>query len=317
MIEISTLTLRDLYNLRKSWKDGIKVSVQAQFAKEGLQLRNNETGKDLLFRYNKVFGYILEINSLPADNSEYCYIHHIKAYSDIVDKSKFKKVEFKQENGYIVDTYPIQYNQITMLDDRLLKGKALSNFIYAYVEEFIKYKEADLKAEKVNNDLSFLANTNEILSATKEDSTSCSIYHDRASGSTDIKLKKEGNKMNKMEKIAKEAVDANKIAIELAAKLEVGKVATAQLKKVVIPKLPYLVRGYADSPLFDIALANVVGVAIREYAPENKKAQIVAESMIQSAAVEMVSSFDINSMIDEMLENVDVSKLVKLDKKED
>ena len=99
----------------------------------------------------------------------------------------------------------------------------------------------------------------------------------------------------------------------LAAKLEVGKVATAQLKKVVKPNLPMLVRGYADSPFFDIVLANAVGVALREYASENEKAQIVAEAMIQSAAIEMMSSFDLNGMIDDMLENVDVSKIIKLE----
>ena len=121
--------------------------------------------------------------------------------------------------------------------------------------------------------------------------------------------------MSKITKIAEDTVQVNKEAMVLAAKLEVGKVATAQLKKVVIPKLPYMARGYADSPLFDIALANVVGIALREYALGNEKAQIVSEAMIQSAAVEMMSSFDLNGMIDDMLENVDVSKLVKLDNK--
>ncbi len=304
---VSKLKLKDLYTLREAWENGFKVSVQAQFIKEGLQLRNNKTGKDLLFPYNKVF----ESNNHFNDNSdsEECFVHYTKIKTYASQSSKFHKREFgKKGDRYIINGYPFKEEQICILNKDLLELENLNNFVLDYVNEFIYYKEADLEQKE------------KVMLGNGQDTTTADIYWDGISSTTtdtimNNETNKEGNNMNKITKIAENAVQINKEALILAAKLEVGKVAIAQLKKVVTPKLPYPVRGYADSPLFNIVLANAVGITLREYAQGNEKAQIVSEAMIQSAAVEMMSSFDINGMINDMLENVDVSKLINLESK--
>ena len=117
--------------------------------------------------------------------------------------------------------------------------------------------------------------------------------------------------MNRISNIANTTVQVNKDAITLAAKLEVGKVATQTIGKAVKKQLPMMIRGYADSPFYNIVIANMAGIALREFAGNNEKAMIVSEAMIQSAAVEMMSSFNIDEMIADMLKDIDVSKLTE------
>ena len=132
---------------------------------------------------------------------------------------------------------------------------------------------------------------------------------------TTINIKTQGTKMNAIDKtkaITTQAVEINKEAMKLAAKLEVGSIATKQIKDKI--KLPFGTNNkIKNHPLFDIALANVVGVALREVAPGNEKAQILSEAMIQSAAVEMVQSFNVNDMVNDLLKNIDLSKITNLD----
>lgn len=298
MVEIHKASYEDLEKLVEVWKQGIvSDAVQAQFGREGLEINNKRNGKTYHFVYNKIFD---SCNWSKEANANKCFIWYTKSESKKANEAKFRLKRFeKSQDRYMVDGYPFQANQISILGNDLLEIDTLRTFMIDYAEVLISYKTE----EEVWNTNSINAYvTNAYTDGTSAHST------DELTNKTN-----EGTIMSKVTEIASKTVDVNKEAILLAAKLEVGKVATAQLKKVVRPKLPMLMRGYADSPLFDIVLANAVGVALREYASENEKAQIVSEAMIQSAAVEMMSSFDLNGMIDDMLESVDVSKLIKLD----
>jgi hypothetical protein len=127
------------------------------------------------------------------------------------------------------------------------------------------------------------------------------------------KIQHKGNTMkNTLQNISKQTVQANKDALIVAAKIEVGKTVNAQLKKLIKPQLPMMIRGYADSPIFDIIIANVASIALKELAAENKKAQVVADSLLQAATVEMMNSFNINKMIDDILKNIDIKQITNI-----
>lgn len=106
-------------------------------------------------------------------------------------------------------------------------------------------------------------------------------------------------------------VAANKDAAILAAKLEAGKILNKQVIKLIKPKLHPLVRGYADSPLASVVLANIVGFAIKQYAGDNAKAGQLAEMMLQASAVESISALNVDSLIDELLSSVKLPKAVR------
>ena len=110
--------------------------------------------------------------------------------------------------------------------------------------------------------------------------------------------------MTKIKTTATTVATQNKDAIKVAAKLEAGKIINKQVIKQVKPHLPLLVRGLADHPAASIVLANVVSIAVKHFMPENKKLNTVAELMLGAAAVDTVSSFNIESFVEDLLKNI-------------
>ena len=111
---------------------------------------------------------------------------------------------------------------------------------------------------------------------------------------------------NTMTKIAN-IVAANKSAVVNAAKLEAGKIALTQITKVAAKKAPFMIKGYIDTPIGRVVIANLLSVAVDQYAPSNQKAKAVADAAMEAAMLEMVQSFNIAEMIDEMVKGIDIS----------
>lgn len=111
---------------------------------------------------------------------------------------------------------------------------------------------------------------------------------------------------NTMTKIAN-IVAANKSAVVNAAKLEAGKIALTQITKVAAKKAPFMIKGYIDTPIGRVVIANLLSVVVDQYAPTNQKAKAVAGAAMEAAMLEMVQSFNIAEMIDEMVKGIDIS----------
>ena len=139
-----------------------------------------------------------------------------------------------------------------------------------------------------------------------EDTTSLTLRYNEI----EPLIKTKSNKENTMSK-AKDQLNANKDAAILAGKLVAGKAINTKLVKLLKPKLPMMIRGYADSPFASLVAANIVGIAIKHYAPTNRRANEVADLMLEAAALEALQSFNIEDLIEELLKGV---KLPKEDK---
>lgn len=242
---------------------------------------------------------------MDNDYADYCFIRWTKSYGSGAKEAKFKMKKFHENKSgtFIVDGYPFKRDQLCFLDREFLNlnNEDFEDFALYYVEKFIKYKEEDGELEPVYPK-PWMAPGDGNLSEVEQEMLQ----------KTKIKTKKEGNEMtNKITNIASTTVQVNKDAVKLAAKLEVGKIAAQTIGKAVKKQLPMMVRGYADSPFYNIVIANMAGIALREFASNNEKAMIVSEAMIQSAAVEMMSSFNIDEMVNDMLKDIDVSKLTE------
>lgn len=121
---------------------------------------------------------------------------------------------------------------------------------------------------------------------------------------------KGNNTMSKVTAI----VAANKSAAATAAKLEAGKVALTQLTKVAAKALPSGMAGmfakqYLDTPVGRVVVANLLNLAIEQYAPNNQKARIVAKAAMDAAMLEVVQSFNISEMIDKAIEGINIDAL--------
>lgn len=130
-----------------------------------------------------------------------------------------------------------------------------------------------------------------------------------------IETQKEEPKME-LQFNAKQIMDQNKDALLVAAKIEVGEVAVQQVTKIVKKQLPLMMKGYADLPIFEIVLANIVVMSIRQFCPDNKKAQVIADAMLLAAMQKQIKEFNIPKMVEEFTSNIDISSITKLTKDE-
>ena len=117
-----------------------------------------------------------------------------------------------------------------------------------------------------------------------------------------------GNIASTASALLSNAVDTNKKAATTAAVLETGRIANRALSKMVAPKLPMMVRGYLDTPVGRLLLANAVKMAFDQFKPDNATAQRLANGMIISAYQEAIQSFDIEGMLDDLLSDNKILK---------
>lgn len=110
---------------------------------------------------------------------------------------------------------------------------------------------------------------------------------------------------------AKTLASVNTDAFKLGAQLEVGKVLNDRALKIVTPLLPTMAQYWAKAnpeqakPI----VANLVAGALIKFAPTNEKAQMAAQVMIQSASIDLVGSFNISTMINDLLDGLDFTAL--------
>lgn len=96
----------------------------------------------------------------------------------------------------------------------------------------------------------------------------------------------------------------NKQTFTVAAQVTAGRTVNQQLIKAIKPKMPMMLRGYADHPIASILLANATAFAIKQYMPTNNKANILADCMMQAAAIDTMDSFNIEDMVNDFISNL-------------
>ena len=70
-----------------------------------------------------------------------------------------------------------------------------------------------------------------------------------------------------------------------------------------------MARGYADSALGEAVIANAVAAAIVHIAPNNEKAVLASQAMIDAAMLTFMTSFNLDEKIDELLSGIDMDAL--------
>ena len=99
-------------------------------------------------------------------------------------------------------------------------------------------------------------------------------------------------------------IGANKDSAKTATGIIAGNIINGRLAKLVVPRLPVFTRGYADTPMGHAVLANIAAGALIHFLPTNKRAQQASAAMIEAAMVTFASSFEIESLVDELLDGV-------------
>lgn len=108
-------------------------------------------------------------------------------------------------------------------------------------------------------------------------------------------------------------IEINKTSATSAAYMEAGHIANKQLGKVMSKQLPMMVRGYADTPLGHLIMANLAVLAIDHFRPDQRQLRRLAQAMQVQAYQELLQKLDIDGMIDDLLDNGGIKRaLAKL-----
>lgn len=114
-----------------------------------------------------------------------------------------------------------------------------------------------------------------------------------------LNIMKETNMIDKL-------INTNKIVAGNAAYMEAGRIATNQLAKIASSKAPLMVRGYVDTPVGKVVIANLAAVVVTQYRPNDVKLAKLANAMMQNAYMELIHTLDVEGMIAEFLDKADV-----------
>ncbi|QIN93341.1 hypothetical protein vBSenS3_220 [Salmonella phage vB_SenS-3] len=230
----------------------------------------------------------------------------------------------ESHSGYIARLYNVQEKeQVTATKVNNIRLDSVGSLLNSIWRELsTSYKSADSDAiettgvlcfERANGNMlipdEYLCYGNELNIANAGftlkpvDSVTKQAVQSQTSSANAQTTENKGNIMSKVSSI----VAANKSAVVNAAKLEAGKIALTQITKVAAKKAPFMIKGYIDTPIGRVVIANLLSVAVDQYAPTNAKAKAVAGAAMEAAMLEMVQSFNIAEMIDEMVKGIDIS----------
>lgn len=114
---------------------------------------------------------------------------------------------------------------------------------------------------------------------------------------------KQPKEENKMNKLVNDTIARNSNNATSAAFLEAGRIANRQATKLASKHLPMMVRGYADTAGGRLVLANIAATAVAQFRPGDKRLARLADAMMVTAYQEVLQSFDIEKIIEDMLSN--------------
>ncbi len=124
------------------------------------------------------------------------------------------------------------------------------------------------------------------------------------------------NKMNFSNATTK-FFDTNKSAATQAGYLEAGRIANNQFVKVAGKALPMMVRGYADTPVGKLLIANIAQMAAAQLRPNEPTLAKLTNAMTVAAYQEVIQTVDIEGWLNELLESPELKRAIaKLPKDE-
>lgn len=106
-----------------------------------------------------------------------------------------------------------------------------------------------------------------------------------------------------MKQLVQDVTSDNVDAARTAAVISAGGIANKQLAKLASSKAPLMLKGYIDTPVGKLVIANIAAQVIKQTRPNDTKLAALAEGMIVSAYQEAIAVIDIDGLIDSFLED--------------
>ena len=110
----------------------------------------------------------------------------------------------------------------------------------------------------------------------------------------------------KLSEVGSAVLDQNKESFTGSAKRRAGRMFNERVVGLVAPKLPLMLRGYANEPWFKFAMSNALAGAIIKFGYENDKLISLAEAGIDAAADDFLGSLNLEAVINELIDGIEL-----------
>lgn len=105
-------------------------------------------------------------------------------------------------------------------------------------------------------------------------------------------------------------VNTNKGAFAQAGYLEAGRIANNQVVKLSVKFLPFMLKGYADTPVGKLVIANLAQMAAAQLRPQDPTLAKLTGAMTVAAYQEIIQTVDIEGWLDELLATPEIKRAV-------
>lgn len=103
-------------------------------------------------------------------------------------------------------------------------------------------------------------------------------------------------------------ISANKSAAQTGAIMEAGRIANNQVAKLAAKQLPLMVRGYADTAIGKVIIANLAAQGAAYFRPEDARLAALTSAMMVQAFQVLMQTVDIEGFVDELLDSKDIKR---------
>lgn len=110
---------------------------------------------------------------------------------------------------------------------------------------------------------------------------------------------------------ASKVIDDNKALMASAAVFEAGRIANNKLAALIGAQLPAPMNFFADTPIGHLVLANLLKAAGEQFRPGNQVLQRVANGMVVAAYTEVIQSFDLEGILNQLLDDRSLAVFAK------
>lgn len=296
----ANITNLEIYEVDFSYLDFSKTEYTLRFG-PNFELSHYDNNVYLLLKEDVNYNYVNFISEYPQDTN---IVSNVSMWKSIIEKDNLKNRNLLKLLKDVVltlrpygDTYLYQTNHFQYNE----------NFFLKLSRDYYKFDVNNLKTEYYNSveniyyslfDISF----DDLLTIHKK----YQAVKNKPSKSA------EQNTMPKSETISN-VVNTNKAALITATKLEVGALALDLVTDQLLKTLPEPLRAMiANNPASKILVANLVNILVTNTNVQDQRLLTVNESMMTVGYIEFFKTFDIQSILNSVVNQIPANKLDSL-----
>lgn len=300
------ITNVDIYEVDFSYLDFNKTEYTLRFGPH-FELSHYDDNVYFLIKEDVKYNYVNFISEYPQDTN---IVSNVSMWKNIIERDNLENrnlLKLLKEVIFTLQPYDdaclYQINHFQYDQSFFLKSS----------QDYYKFDVNNLKTEYYNSveniyfqlyDIYFT----DLLGLHKQ----CQSVKDRPSKSTEQNTKPKPTEQNTMSKsdTISNVVDTNKVALITATKLEVGNLALDLVTEQFLKTMPEPLRAMiAKNPASKILVANLVNLLVSNTNVQDQRLLMVNESMMTAGYLEFFKTFDIQNILNNVVNQIPSNKL--------